>query len=521
MTSLSDALIAALLRPAAYPHPADPVTHLETHISHVFLAGDYAYKLKKPVDFGFLDFTTLDKRRSACEGEVRLNRRLAPAYYLGVVSLCREPAGYRLRPGGCPAGAQEVEVAVQMRRLPQEGLLDRLARNGLLELGDMLDIAQQLADFHARAGRGPDIERYGSLASIRAPAIQNFDQTQPYAGRVIDPLRHRKLRAATEAFLARNADRFAERVRAHRIVDGHGDLHLRNMCRVNGRVVIFDCIEFNPALRAGDVMSDIAFLTMDLDHRELPAHGNRFLNEYLEQSGDYAGLPLLDFYQAYRACVRAKVACLEIAQDAGMADEARAYFALAERYFSSRPAGVLITCGVSGSGKSTLARQAARELNGVMVRSDAVRKHLAGIPLLQRGSAELYTPAMTERTYAGLLAHARDIVAGGRWAIVDAVHGRKTERGASAVLARELGVPFGILYCEAPRDELMRRLDRRAGRDVSDADAAVLENQLGSFEAPDINEGPLYVWRGGEPPSAWLKTLSSGKSPRPSADPLS
>jgi predicted kinase len=277
-------------------------------------------------------------------------------------------------------------------------------------------------------------------------------------------------------------------------------------------VVIFDCIEFNPALRAGDVMNDIAFLTMDLDHRDLPAHGNRFLNEYLEHSGDYAGLPLLDFYQAYRACVRAKVACLEIPQDAGMEREAAAYFALAQRYFSPRPAGVLVTCGVSGSGKSTLAREVARECNGVMVRSDAVRKHLAGLALTQRGDADLYTPAMTERTYATLRQHGRAIVASGRWAILDAVHARRSERLAAAALARDLGVPFGILYCEAPRAELVRRLERRAGAggDVSDADRAVLEKQLGFFEAPSAEEGPLCRCPGGALPPDWREQLAAG-----------
>jgi predicted kinase len=299
-------------------------------------------------------------------------------------------------------------------------------------------------------------------------------------------------------------------VRAHRIVDGHGDLHLRNMCLMDGRVVIFDCIEFNPALRAGDVMSDIAFLTMDLDHRRLPAHANRFLNEYLEHSHDYAGLPLLDFYQAYRACVRAKVSCFELEQDAGLADEARAYFNLAERYFLPRTGGILITCGVSGSGKTSAARAAVQELGGVMVRSDAVRKHLAGVPLMQRGDAALYTPAMTVRTYTTLLDHARTIVASGRWAIVDAVHARRNERLAVAALAHELQVPFGTLYCEAPHEELVRRLEQRTANpnDISDADVAVLEQQLGFFETPTAEEGPLCTCPGGVLPPAWRTQLN-------------
>lgn len=510
MTTVPDPIIAALRNPAAYPHPVTVVDHLETHISHVFLAGDYAYKLKKPVNFGFLDFTTPDKRRAACFEEVRLNRRLAPAIYLGVVSVCQGPSGFRIASGNCAGGETPAEVAVQMRRMPQEGLLDRLAQEGKLKIAHLIDVAHQIAGFHARAARGPDIERYGMLDRIRAPAIQNFEQTAPYIGRAVPAEQHRSLRAATESFLARHADRFAARMHQQRIVDGHGDLHLRNMCLMDGRVVIFDCIEFNPALRAGDVMNDIAFLTMDLDHRNLPAHANRFLNEYLERTDDYAGLPLLDYYQAYRACVRAKVSCFEIEQDAAMAREAERYFALAARYFEPRRAGVLITCGVSGSGKTTAARAAATLLNGVMVRSDAVRKHLAGLPLLTRGDQTLYTATMTERTYATLRQHAREIVASGRWAILDAVHGHRTERAVAAALARELNVPFGILHCQAPRAELLRRLAQRnaEGRDVSDADTAVLDRQLEFFEAPADDEGPLQRWQGGELPAGWLSSLA-------------
>ncbi len=377
MNDLPVDLLAALRDARVYPHPAGPIEHYETHISHVFLAGDYAYKLKKPVDFGFLDFTTLAKRRHACAEEVRLNARLAPDYYLGVASICDGERGLAVHPDGCSAGETEIEVAVRMRRLPQDGMLDRLAQSGRLEAGDIADMAMQLARFHAHAARGPDVDRYGHVESVRTPVLQNFEQTRPYIGAVVGAAAHAHLRAAAERFLATRAALFEQRVAGGRIVDGHGDLHLRNMCRAGGRVVIFDCIEFNPALRAGDVIGDIAFLTMDLDHRGLAALSNRFLNEYLEQTRDYAGLRLLDFYQAYRACVRAKVLAFESEREPAAAREAAAYFALAETYAAPRRAGLLITCGVSGSGKTTLARAAAGELGAVMVRSDAVRKHLA------------------------------------------------------------------------------------------------------------------------------------------------
>ncbi len=510
-------LLAALQQAATYAHPCQEIVHLETHISHVFLAGDYAYKLKKPVDFGFLDFTTPEKRRAACTEEVRLNARLAPDIYLGVVPVCQSETGYRVRPEGCAAGETAAEVLVHMRRFPQEGLLDHLATTGQLTPDNMTDIAQQLARFHATAGRGPDIDRYGSVDSVREPVMQNFVQTRPYTGRTVSAAAHARLQIWAEVFLRTHAGLFAERVHTGKIVDGHGDLHLRNMCKLDGRVLIFDCIEFNPALRAGDVMNDIAFLIMDLDHRALAAHANRFLNEYLEQTRDYAGLKLLDFYRFYRACVRAKVMSFEsdgvpATERRAVEQEAASYFDLAEQALAPRIPGLLLTCGVSGSGKTTLARQAAEVLDAVMVRSDAVRKHLAGIPLTIRGEesgTDIYTPIMTGHTYAALLQHAREVIASGRWVILDAVYGKRSERAAAATLARELHVPFGILYCQAPASELKRRLDRRTseGRDISDATVEVLEQQLTHFETPAPDEGPLFSWTGKEDPENWLVSL--------------
>ncbi len=509
-------LLAALQQPAAYAHPCQTIEHLETHISHVFLAGDFAYKLKKPVDFGFLDFTTLEKRRAACAEELRLNARLAADFYLGVAAVCQSETGYRVRPEGCAAGEIEAEVLVRMRRFSQDGLLDHLATTGQLEPETMTGIAQQLARFHASAARGPDIDRFGSVDSLRAQVMQNFTQTVPHIGHAVSAASHARLRAWSEEFLRSHATLFAGRVRDGKIVDGHGDLHLRNLCKLNGRVLIFDCIEFNPALRAGDVMNDIAFLVMDLHHRALATHANRFLNEYLEQTRDYAGLKLLDFYCVYRACVRAKVMALESdtmpATRRALEQEAASYFDLAEQILAPRTPGLLITCGVSGSGKTTLARQAAEVLDAVMVRSDAVRKHLAGIPLTSRAGqsgASIYTSAMTGRTYAALLQHAREIIASGRWAILDAVYGKQQERAAAAALAHELGVPFGILHCQAPRAELQRRLGRRhaEGRDISDATVEVLEQQLNYFETPGPEEGPQFSWTGEENPETWLVSL--------------
>ncbi|MBI5612286.1 MAG: AAA family ATPase [Gammaproteobacteria bacterium] len=513
-------LVAALSDPAAYPHPTGPIEHLETHISDVFLAGEYAYKLKKPLDFGFLDFTTLEKRRRACQDEVRLNARLAPDIYLGVAAVCALCSEFRIVKQDCPDGNLPVEYAVRMRRLPQDGLLDRLAAQGKLARVQLVDIARQIARFHAGAERGPEIERYGALDSVAYPVRQNFEQTEKYIGVTIGRERHARLRAYSEDFLRSQAARFAARVAAHRIVDGHGDLHLRNMCLHDGRVVIFDCVEFNQAFRAGDVMNDIAFLTMDLDARGLPALGNDFLNEYLEWTQDYGGLALLDFYQIYRAYVRGKVTSflMDGAAEPGRREAARReaedYFQLAERYLAPRAPGLLITCGLSGSGKTTAARQAAAALGGVIVRSDAVRKHLAGIPLGEDASAPfgqgIYTPALSARTYQAMLGHARAITDAGRWAILDATYHSRAARAAVAQLAGELRVPFAIVHCLAERDELARRLHRRAAEnsDISDAGAAILDEQARRFEEPAADEGRVFTWRGGDDLGAWLNALA-------------
>ena len=522
MTSSDDnraRLMAALTEPAAYPHPVGKIEHIQTHISDVFLAGDYAYKLKKPLDFGFLDFTTLEKRRRACADEVRLNARLAPRIYLGVTPVCAALGSYRIADGACKDGEELIEYAVRMRRLPQEGLLDRLAAQGRLARGQLIDIARQLARFHASTGRGPDIERYGTLDSIAYPVRQNFEQTEKYIGINISRGRYALLRDYSEGFLRDHAALFAARVAHHRIVDGHGDLHLRNMCLHDGRVVIFDCVEFNQAFRAGDVINDIAFLTMDMDARGLVVLGNDFLNEYLEWTQDYSGLALLDFYQIYRAYVRGKVtsflmdATPDPVRREAARREAEDYFRLAERYLDPRAPGLLITCGLSGSGKTTAARQATAALGGVSVRSDAVRKHLAGIPLDQDASAPfgqgIYNTTMGTQTYQAMLNHARAIINAGRWAILDATYSKRAERDAVARLARERSLPFAIVHCLAERDELARRLEQRAAEnsDISDAGAVILEEQARRFEAPEASEGRVFTWRGGDELGAWLNAL--------------
>ena len=512
-------MLRALLRRGGLPSTTGEVTHLHTHISDILLAGDHAYKIKKPVDLGFLDFTTREKRLAACRDEVRLNARLAPDIYLGISCICQQGERYYLSDTDCGTDST-VDYAVRMLRMPQEGMLDRLAAAGGLTREHMLDIASQVARFHLASEHATGMAGYGTPDSIAAPIRQNFQQTEKQIGAGITQAQFDRLRDYSGSFLHDHAAQFEERITARRIVDGHGDLHLRNMCLYQGRVVIFDCIEFNLALRAGDMINDIAFLTMDLDARALSYLGNVFLNAYLEQTGDYRGVVLLDFYQVYRAYVRAKVSAFLVesadseAGRAGAQRDATAYFRLAESYLTTRPAGIMITCGLSGSGKTTAALKAAEQLGAIVVRSDAVRKHLAGISLQQRidtGFAQgIYHPDMTRRTYSTMLQHARAIAATGRWVILDATYPTAEYRSAVEDAARAMNLPFVILYCSAPRDELERRLATRhaQGSDISDATDTILDEQTQHFHVPDAAEGHIFHYTGTGDLHGLLQTLT-------------
>ena len=514
-------MLAAMSEAGTYPHPAEGIIHLRTHISDVFLAGPYAYKMKKPVNLGFLDFTTLLERRHACEDEVRLNRRLAPQIYLGVVPILWTSGHFAVGSETDAMRAEVVDYAVKMVRMPQDGLLNQLATTGLLSSDQMRDIARQLACFHSRAERGPDIERYGSLENISHHVRQNFAQIEPYIERSISHTQFDEIRTHAERFMRDNATVFSARVDTGHIVDGHGDLHLGNMCLYGNAVIIFDCVEFSQKFRSVDVISDIAFLTMDLDAYAQPQLGNCFINEYLQRTDDYMGLAVLDFYQAYRACVRGKVISFLLDDQEGefqspaVASEASRYFAMAQKYTRMRTGGLLITCGPSASGKTTVALQVAGSIGGIVVRSDAVRKHLAGMPLEQAQATPygqgLYSTEMTHRTYQALLEHARAVIASGRWAILDATYLLHAQRLQAAMFAQSLGIAFGIIHCDASLHELERRLERRSStqHDISDATHAVLRTQIREFEPPERDAAAVFRWTGSEDPVPWINKLAA------------
>lgn len=484
-------LIAALRDPRAYAHPVHDVGLVETHISSVLLAGDFVYKLKKPVNFGFVDFSTLALRRHYCEEELRLNRRSAPTLYVDVVPVTRRADG-RLRFGG---EGDALDYAVRMRRFDTGAQFDRMAGEGRLDAALIDRLAAAIASFHASCEPAPPESRYGSPEQVRAWTMNTLTQLRALAEGAELRQRIDRLAAWTEEQFARRAEAFAARRAAGFVRECHGDLHLGNIALIDGEPVAFDCIEFNPELRFIDVASDIAFTWMDLLDFGLARLAARFLNAELEATGDYAGLATLRYYAVYRALVRALVALLRRAQaeSSPQAQERNRaqflrYLAVAERIAAPVRPLVLATCGVAGSGKTTVAQHLLESLGAVRVRSDVERKRLAGLPARQQRPATvgggLYAPATTEATYERLRSAAAAIVDAGFAVIVDATFQRRRDRHALRQLAQSLGARFALIVCSAPPAVLRARVAARLARgaDASDATLEVLAAQLAAFE---------------------------------------
>ncbi|MEN8166607.1 MAG: AAA family ATPase [Pseudomonadota bacterium] len=487
-------LIAALQRPAAFSEQVEDVVHLQTHISHVILAGDYAYKIKKPLDLGFLDFSTLERRRFCCEEELRLNRRLAPELYLDLVPVTGSLAEPRF--GGV---GEVLEYAVRMRRFAQSDLLnERLPDSETIK-----QIAQMVAEFHQTIPPADDATPYGRAERVLYPMLENFAQIREIGLTSLDLPRLDPLEAWTLTQREQLRPLMEQRKRAGHIRECHGDMHLGNITRYAGRLQIFDGIEFNPNLSWIDTLNDIAFLLMDLQHRGLEREAAGLLNDYLERTGDYPALPLLRFYQLYRAMVRAKVAAIRLAQ-AGLSDSERqaiseeyaGYIALAEGYTLSENPTLLITHGLSGSGKSLFGGWLAERLPAVRLRSDVERKRLFPQTQQPKGLAQgIYSAEATRRTYAHLRELASTILQAGHSVVVDATFLKLEQRRPFQQLAVELGLSYRILACEAPDELLRERVQARQqqGGDPSEADLRVLEMQMESREPLDDLELPHRV----------------------------
>ena len=472
-----------LMRPAAWPVPVREIQRVETHISWVFLTGDYAWKIKKPVDLGFLDFSTLEKRRFFCEEELRLNRRLAPQLYCAVDAVCLSDG--QLQVGECD---EPVDYAVRMRQFDPAQQLDRVLARGELRAAHMEQLARHVARFHGEVAVAGADTSWGDAEQVVAPMLANFAHIRE-AG--IDAERNAqldRLEAWTREAAAGLHDTLVQRKAAGFVRECHGDLHLANMALLDGEVIAFDCLEFNPALRWIDIISEVAFTVMDLEDRGAPALAGRFLDTWLAATGDYAGVRVLDFYKVYRAMVRAKVNAIRLKQqpqDEQARHDVHTYLDLAETYTQPASPVLVLTHGLSAAGKSTLATALLEAGHVIRLRSDVERKRLFGLaPEAASGSgieSGIYSREASLRTYTRLNELAEQLVQAGYSVILDAAFLQRARREAACALAQRCGVPCVLLEVSAPEQVLRERIRRREG-DVSEADLAVLEKQIASVE---------------------------------------
>jgi aminoglycoside phosphotransferase family enzyme/predicted kinase len=503
-----DPLIAALLRPEAHRPAPERVELLETHISWILLAGPLAYKIKKPVNLGFVDFSTQERRAWFCTEELRLNRRLCPDLYLEVVPIHgpRESASFE---GEGPV----IEMALKMRRFPQSALLPAALERGAVPAEAFTALAEGLAAFHARAAVAEAGQPWGEPPAVIEPALANLAVLESCG---VDPPVVAALRRWSEAEAQRLLPLFRRRKQQGRVRECHGDLHGGNMALLEGRIEVFDCLEFSPELRWIDVVSDLAFAAMDLQHAGQERAASSLLARWLERSGDYEGLLVWTWYRLYRALVRAKVTALRLQQTRAAApleptaagqEELASYLAFAQTLIRPRRPVLLITHGISGSGKSHWAAQLAARRGWIALRSDVERKRRFGLwgepnTAAPPPSAALYDPGVSRWLYEERLCRcAAAALAAGLDVVVDATFLRRQQRQLFAALARRCGARFGLLVCEVDPRRARQRVEdrRRLGGDPSDADAAVIERQLQTLEPITPRERRLApVWPGSE-----------------------
>ncbi len=495
-------LISALQRAEAYSHTVETITLFETHISWVLLTGEYVYKIKKPVNFGFLDFSTLEKRRFYCEEELRVNRRLAPQLYLAVVPICGTPDTPHIDGTG-----SAFEYAVKMRQFDPQKTFDELLAHDTLTLPVIDETAAVLARFHQQIAIAGAETHFGTPDAIKQPAQENFEQLERILANTQNVDNIHKTCKALQQWSQTQHEKlqltFQHRQQAGFIRECHGDLHLRNIVLWNNQVVPFDGIEFNANLRWIDVMSELAFLLMDLDDHHQKKLSRQLLNRYLSLTGDYDGLATLRFYQVYRAMVRAKVASLRLAQisNTSKTDETKNglaeinnYIQLAESYTQPSPVNLVITRGLSGSGKSYLARQLALNTDLIHLRSDVERKRLFGLGETDRSHSQIdtgiYQQEATHATYEQLYTLAKSCLTSGFSVIVDATFLQHAQRELFRVLAQELKCHFRILDCQATPEVMRQRIQQREqqGTDASEADLQILEKQLSKQQRLDSDE---------------------------------
>ncbi len=475
------ALIKGLLNATAYPHDADAIQLIETHISWVLLTGQFAYKIKKPVNFGFLDFSTLAKRQLYCREEIRLNQRLAKDWYLNVVPITGKPEQPEIDGIG-----EAIEYAVKMVQFPSSQTLSDYAVSGRLDVAEIDQITDLIADFHQTIQIAEDRSPYGDSHDIKHWFDENFVHIRPLLEDKQQLLQLEAIKNWSEVEWTKKAPMMQQRKQQGYVREGHGDLHLGNMMSANGKVILFDCIEFNPMLRWIDVINEAAFLMMDLLHLGYHAYAYRFLNRYLQHTGDYCGTALLRYYLSYRALVRAKVILLRSAQNidatscARIHSEYSAFANLAERFTKPDQKALIITHGFSGSGKSTYASQLAEQIGALQIRSDIERKRLFGYSSqANTGSgigSGIYTHEAETKTYNHLADLADVVLEASFPIIIDAAFLKAEHRKLFQQLAGKCAAKFVIIDFQLCAETLCQRIKQRH-HDPSEATIEVLRQQ--------------------------------------------
>ncbi len=480
-------IVQFLSKRSSYSHPVGTIERRETHVSHVFLAGAFAYKLKKPVKFPFLDASTLSRRRRFCQLELSLNRRLAPTVYLSVVPITEQPRGLTL--GGKD---RAIEWLVKMRRLPEDRMLDRLVARRAVSRRDMERIADVLVRFFRRAARSRLISRYGEPAQVAALVLGNLQECQPFLGTLYSDDDRAFLEAAYRQYLTLHEPLLARRVRGGRIIDGHGDLRCENIC-LTDPVNIFDCVEFQPAFRGGDLANDFSFLVMDLEFRGRDDLAHALLARYRNRLHDPTFDRVLPLYKCHRTLVRGKVRGLawlqhpNTAQGRRVRGLSRKHFQLALRYARAfAPPRLIVIGGLIGTGKSTLAKSLAEALGAVWLRTDEIRrkefahKRQAG----QEFSGGLYAPSVSEMVYQQLIRRAESLVRRGGSVICDGTFSKATGREALRRIAARRGASFHFFECVVPRAVALQRVAKRyaARTDLSEAQPEHYDRLKAGFE---------------------------------------
>lgn len=478
-----EALCRAMSDPGFYPHPVSKLERRDSHISAVFLTGPWAYKLKKPLDFGFLDYRGLENRRRMCEREVVLNQRLSRGVYQGVVAIAGGREGFRLDDEG-----EAVEFAVKMKQLPDDGSLASLLGAGGASPYDMSRLGVRLARFYAGSGHDEKIDRFGSPEIIGYNTEENFRQLSPFVGILIKKDPFDFIRESSRGYFRKSGRLFQRRIEEGRIRDGHGDLRAEHVYFLD-EIQIIDCIEFNDRFRYGDVAADLGFLHMDVERLGRADLSLAMLSGYLEASGDYGIYSVLDFYACYRAIVKMKVACLswteleECGRKEEMEARAARYLELAFRYAVelSRPA-LWIVCGLPGTGKSTFAERIRDIFDISLFQSDRLRRELPEYgehtgPV--RFGEGIYKPALRGRVYGLLLARAQEELKKGASVVLDATFSSRKWRGEAVRLAEDLDASLFFVECACGKAVMLERLGRR--RNVADSFSDARPEHLGDF----------------------------------------